>query len=81
MGHLTYVEETHPAQLRLAEKLEKEIALAIARDILVGVDATGIRAGLIGEVGGSWPLANTERKILSPCAADDGRSFDDPPRA
>jgi phosphotriesterase-related protein len=34
------------------------------RDILEGVDQTGIRAGIIGEVGCSIPLDESEKKVL-----------------
>jgi phosphotriesterase-related protein len=64
MGAPYYVAKTHPAELHLVEKSQQAIATAIARDMLTGVEDTGIRAGLIGEVGCSWPLAKTERKIL-----------------
>jgi len=64
MGASFYVEETYPAELELGRKSEGEIAAMIARDILVGVGESGIRAGLIGEVGCSWPLTKIEQKIL-----------------
>ena len=64
MGSSYYVEETHPADHRLGEKAEAELAEDIAHDVLEGADGTGIRAGLIGEVGCSWPLSEVERKVL-----------------
>jgi phosphotriesterase-related protein len=64
MGASYYVEETHPAGHHVAEKAETELAEGIARDVLDGVDGTGVRAGLIGEVGCSWPLTEVERKVL-----------------
>ncbi len=45
-------------------KSEEEIAEEIVRDITVGVDDTGICSGIIGEVGGSWPLQDREKKSL-----------------
>ena len=45
-------------------KSEEEIAEEIVRDIAVGVDDTGVRSGIIGEVGGSWPLQDREKKSL-----------------
>jgi phosphotriesterase-related protein len=68
MGHLITSRKRIRHNCGSRKKLEKEIALAIARDILVGVDATGIRAGLIGEVGCSWPLANTQTEDPHPRA-------------
>ncbi len=41
-----------------------EIADEIVRDITDGVGATGIKAGLIGEIGTSWPLHEFEKKSL-----------------
>jgi phosphotriesterase-related protein len=64
MGCSYYVEDNYPADARIDEKREEEIVEEIARDILEGVDGTDIRAGIIGEVGCSWPLTNKERKVL-----------------
>ena len=64
MGCSYYVEETHPADRNVTERAEGELAEEIARDVLEGADDTGIRAGLIGEVGCSWPLTEVERKVL-----------------
>jgi phosphotriesterase-related protein len=64
MGSSYYIEETHPTERRVGERSEEEIAEEITRDILEEVDGAGIRAGLIGEVGCSWPLTDTERKVL-----------------
>lgn len=62
MGASYYVDETHPKDL--AQASEEEIAERIVGDIVDGADGTGIRAGLIGEVGCSWPLTDAERKVL-----------------
>jgi phosphotriesterase-related protein len=43
-------------------------------DILVGVGDTGIRAGIIGEIGCSLPLDDTERKVLDAAAAAQRRT-------
>jgi phosphotriesterase-related protein len=47
---------------------ENEIAEEFIRDITVGVADTGIRAGVIGEIGCSWPLTENERKVLRAAA-------------
>jgi phosphotriesterase-related protein len=55
-----------------ADSLDKEVAAMseaemvdrIVGDILDGVDGTGIKAGVIGEVGLSWPLDDLERRSL-----------------
>ena len=40
------------------------IATEIEQDITVGVDDTGIRSGIIGEIGLSWPIGSLERQVL-----------------
>jgi len=40
----------------------------IVHDVTVGVDGTGIRAGVIGEIGCSYPLIETEAKVLEAVA-------------
>ena len=64
MGCSYYVEETYPADARIGERREEEIVDEIARDVLEGVDGTGLRAGIIGDAGCSWPLSDKERKVL-----------------
>ncbi len=62
MGAGTYVEPSHPPDVRVmdADALHDRV-LAEWRD---GVDDTGVRPGLIGEVGCSWPLHPRERLAL-----------------
>jgi phosphotriesterase-related protein len=62
MGSGYYVGASHPPEL--AKKSEEEIAEEIAHDILEGVDGTGIRAGIIGEIGCTVPLLEDEKKVL-----------------
>jgi len=52
-----------------AAKPEEEITDEIVQDITVGVGNTGIRSGLIGEIGCSWPLHDNERKVLRAAAS------------
>ena len=58
----------------LATKTEEELTEAIVRDIMVGVDNTGVRAGIIGEVWCSTPLTDNERKDLRASAAAQRRT-------
>ncbi|MFC2014139.1 phosphotriesterase [Chloroflexota bacterium] len=62
MGSGYYVSATHSADID--RKTEDEIAEEIVRDITLGVGDTGERAGIIGEIGCSWPLVDNERKVL-----------------
>jgi len=62
MGASYYVADAHPSGMdRLGED---DIVEQIVRDVMEGVDGTGIRSGVIGEIGCSWPLADNERKVL-----------------
>jgi phosphotriesterase-related protein len=49
-------------------KSEEEIGEEIAKDLQYGVADTGIKAGIIGEIGCSWPLQSGEKKVLRGCA-------------
>jgi phosphotriesterase-related protein len=62
MGASYYVDSYHPAGMD--DMSEDDIAAKIVEDVSEGVDGTGIRAGIIGEVGCSWPLTDNERKTL-----------------
>ncbi len=57
-------EENYPPGCHVDTKTEDEIVDEIVRDIFEGVEETGVRAGLIGEVGCSCPLTVNERKVL-----------------
>ncbi|MBW2053453.1 MAG: aryldialkylphosphatase, partial [Deltaproteobacteria bacterium] len=46
------------------KRTEEDIAEEIVRDIFEGVKATGVHAGIIGEIGCSWPLEDCEKKVL-----------------
>jgi phosphotriesterase-related protein len=65
MGTAYYVEQSYPAaKVDMDAKSEEEIAEEFIADITEGFGATGIRAGIIGEIGCSWPLADNEKKVL-----------------
>ncbi|XP_036371099.1 phosphotriesterase-related protein isoform X2 [Octopus sinensis] len=57
-----YVDITHSDETRKtpAEKL----ASLMEHDIISGVGTSGIHCGVIGEIGCSWPLTDSERKVL-----------------
>lgn len=48
----------------MEKRTEEEIAEEIVKDIFEGVRGTGGHSGLIGEIGCSWPLAESEKKRL-----------------
>jgi len=62
MGASHYVPVSYPAGLD--KKSEQDIADQIICDVTVGVGDTGIKAGIIGEVGNFWPTNETTRKVL-----------------
>ena len=66
MGSGYYTEPAHPPAL--AGATDDALAREIVRDVTEGVGDTGIRAGLIGEIGCSWPWTATERKSLRAAA-------------
>ena len=67
MGSGFYTEPAHPPGLAAAD--EDALAREIVRDVTAGVGDTGVRAGLIGEIGCSWPWTPAERKSLRAAAA------------
>jgi phosphotriesterase-related protein len=62
MGSSYYVDAAHPSDM--GDRTEAGITDEIVAEIRDGVGGTGIRSGLIGEVGCSWPLTDNERKVL-----------------
>ena len=66
MGAGYYVEESLPPGATMDEE---DIASDIVRDIIEGVDGTGICAGVIGEIGiTGWPLTEGEKVFLRAAA-------------
>ncbi len=63
MGSGYYVQAAHPEDMD--ERSVDDLAREIVSDISEGVEGSGVRAGIIGEIGCSWPLAPNERKSLS----------------
>ena len=59
-GHYVYL--THGEDIRSASV--EELADLIISDVQKGVDGTGIKTGIIGEIGNSWPWEETEKKTL-----------------
>ena len=62
MGSGYYVDVLHPAGMN--SMTEDQITDEIIADIEVGVKDTGVRSGVIGEIGCSWPLTVNENKII-----------------
>ena len=62
-----YIGLTHP--VGLIERSEASIADEMLREITDGIGGTGIRAGVIGEIGvGTYPMIPAERRVLRAAA-------------
>lgn len=66
MGTSYYTEQSYHPQMHLDSRTEDNIADEFIRDITTGVN--GICAGIIGEIGCSWPLTKNEQKVLRAAA-------------
>ena len=62
MGAGNYVQMSHPTELQ--ELSVEQVAGQIIHDVEQGVGDTGIRSGIIGEIGCSWPWHESEKKVL-----------------
>jgi phosphotriesterase-related protein len=57
-----YIGASHPADL--AAKSVEQVADEMLRDVIEGFPGTNVRAGVLGEIGTTEPLAPTERLVL-----------------
>jgi len=57
-----YTQDTHPQEM--VDWSAEEIAEGIVRDFKEGIDGTGIKAGIIGEIGTSQEILPQEKKNL-----------------
>lgn len=62
MGAGYYVGPAHPE--RFKSMSVDHVTAQIVRDIYEGVGGTGIRSGVIGEIGCSWPWTDDEKKSV-----------------
>ncbi|WP_033294065.1 phosphotriesterase family protein [Amycolatopsis jejuensis] len=62
MGSGWYHRDYHPAGLR--DRSRDDLAAQISLEVTQGVGDTGIRAGLIGEIGLNWPVDPVEDTVL-----------------
>ena len=81
MGAGFYVDAVHPEDMD--KRNVEDLALEITSDIVEGVNGSGVQAGIIGEVGCTWPLTSNERKSLTAAAIaqrETGAAVLNPPR-
>jgi len=62
MGCGWYVQSSHPASL--AARSEEDLAEELLREVVDGVGSTGIKPGVIGEIGTGNPMTAQESKVL-----------------
>ena len=67
MGAGYYVAASHPPDMD--RRTVDELAREMIADVRSGVGDTGVRSGLIGEIGTTWPWTDNERKVLSAAVA------------
>ena len=67
MGGGYYIPLSHPADMD--ERTEESIYDEMVRDVTQGVGETGIRTGIIGELGNTAPLTDNSKKILRAAGA------------
>ncbi|MDA1189696.1 MAG: phosphotriesterase-related protein [Chloroflexi bacterium] len=66
MGAGFYIDKVHPKDM--SERSDADLAAQMIKEITEGVGDTGVKAGVIGELGCSWPLTENERKVLRAAA-------------
>ena len=67
MGAGYYVAASHPSDMD--ERTVDELAEEMIADVTTGVGDTGIRSGLIGEIGCTWPWTENEQKVVRAAVA------------
>lgn len=62
-----YIRSSHPPGVH--ERSVSQLAEEMERDIVEGIDGSGVRAGIIGEIGaGSYPMDPVERRVMQAAA-------------
>src|SRR5438445_2388444 len=62
MGAGYYVDASHPADMN--RRTVDELAREMIADVTSGVGDSGVRSGLLGEIGTTYPWTENERKVL-----------------
>jgi phosphotriesterase-related protein len=62
MGAGYYVSAAHPPDMD--RRTVDDLAREMIADVTTGVGDTGIKAGLIGEIGCTWPWTDNEKKVV-----------------
>ena len=64
MGTAYYIAQSYTPEMKINSRTEEDIAAEFIRDIIIGTVDTSIKAGIIGEIGLSWPIEEGEIKVL-----------------
>ena len=67
LGAGYYLSGTHPDDM--GDRSVDDLALEIVSDVREGIDGTGVRAGVIGEIGCTYPWLPNEKKSLRAAVA------------
>ena len=62
MGGSFYVPPSYPEDM--VDRSEQDLTDGIIHDITVGVGETGVKTGIIGEIGNAWPTNEITRRVL-----------------
>src|SRR5262245_36254639 len=62
MGAGYYVAASHPPDMD--RRSVDEIVRELVADVTVGVGESGVRSGLLGEIGCTWPWTENEKKVV-----------------
>tara|TARA_Y100000590_G_scaffold466472_2_gene641986 strand:+ start:6899 stop:7951 length:1053 start_codon:yes stop_codon:yes gene_type:complete len=66
MGAGWYIDQVHPEDMD--SRTETDLSRQMIKEITEGINDTNVKAGIIGEIGCSWPLTDNERKVLRAAA-------------
>ena len=66
MGAGWYIDQVHPEDMN--SRTETDLSKQMIKELTVGINDTTVKAGIIGEIGCSWPLTDNERKVLRAAA-------------
>ena len=66
MGAGWYIDQVHPEDMN--SRTETYLSKQMIKELTVGINDTTVKAGIIGEIGCSWPLTDNERKVLRAAA-------------
>jgi len=64
MGTSFYLAKSYTPEMQMHLKKVEDIATEFIKDIKVGIGEKKIKAGVIGEIGMSWPIIKDEKKVL-----------------